>query len=1003
MSTPRFLVGIDLGTTNSAVAYMDLQERGGPRLRLFHVPQLVAPGETAPRDTLPSFVFFPTDDDRRGVVGIYAREQGALLPTRQVSSAKSWLCHPDIDRAARILPWGAEEPVMSPVEASAAILRHIKNAWNETFAHAPDAGSTRHADCLLEHQDIVLTVPASFDQEARELTVEAARAAGLERLRLLEEPLAAFYAWISAHGQALPSFEDGDQVLVCDVGGGTSDFTLIRVRLENDEPAFERTAVGEHLLLGGDNLDLALARQLEQKLGDRALSLVQRLSLRRSASAAKERLLSDPSLDRVSIAVLGSGRALVGGSVTTDLTRQEVVEALADGFLPVVDANARPARDRRAALRELGLPYAEDAAITRHLAAFLAGAAGTQPDAVGPASLPAEAAEAASVPAKAASLPAEVPSVSAGQLARPDAILFNGGFFTPALARERVLENLRHWFGGNSPSPRRAGADVRSPGAEAGGRWEPRVLENDDPAAAVALGAAYYAFVLRRGGLRVRAGSSRTYYIGVGVSPNEAMCILPRGTEEGTSFTLADREFVVITNRPVAFPLFSSTVRQDALGTLVTLAGDDVHAHAPLATVLRYGKKTRQVELPVHLSAAFTETGTLEVSCASKSTEHRWRLRFQLRGEDIEVGTPRAGSPRPEAGFPPRGDRTTAGSENLPYQEPDAESLVPPERLAAAQDAIARTFAPGIETALDPTSLPAHLEAALGFGRQAWPLSVIRSLADALLKVAAGRKLGPKFEARWLNLLGFCLRPGFGAALDDWRVGQARGIYVEGLSFPKDLQCQVEWIVMWQRVAGGLKAGQQRELYQRYSTLLDVRAGKKVPRLNPQIQREAWRLLASLEHLTAPERGKLGDVLLDRLERDPDNASYPWAAGRFGARMPAHGPVTAVIPPDHAERWIERLLSIGAGRTGSPSRPRRGRLGDASLPSEIAEAIAQIGAVTNDPLRDIGENVRALAITRLTEAGFAREAEALREYQPPAARNALQLFGEELPVGLRIL
>ena len=942
MTNARYLVGIDLGTTNSSLAYVD---RGGapggtvPRPVVLPIPQLVAPGRIEARESLPSFVYLPEEDLRSGgagdvaplpagfVVGVYAREQGALRPTAQVASAKSWLCHPTADRTARILPWGAEAPEISPVGASAHILAHLRDAWNE--------GPGREgAEWRLETQDVVLTVPASFDQEARELTLQAARDAGLARVTLLEEPLAAFYAWTATHRRALGrTFAGGERVLVCDVGGGTSDFTLITVRVEGGQVGFEREAVGEHLLLGGDNLDLALARRIEQSLGDRALSVVQRLALRRSVSTAKERLLSEPGLDHVAITVLGSGRGVVGGALTTGLTRQDVEEVLTEGFLPRVPASSRPQRGTRTGLLEMGLPYAADPAVTRHLAEFLARAAeggalaGTEGRTRGAAAIDA--------------------APEAARMVRPDAVLFNGGFFTPALARDRLLEVLARWF---DPS----------------GTWRPAVLENESPAAAVALGAASYALVRETGGLRVRAGSSRAYYIGIAShAPGDAaqaaghhmtaLCILPRGTDEGTAFQLTERELSVVTNRPVSFPLYSSATRHDGAGDLVELDEADLHRHAPLATVLRYGRKSRHVELAVSLSAAFTETGTLEVSCESRSSEHRWRLQFQLRGEGD-------------------GER---------QDEPDegARSQVAPERLDAAKAAIASAFEGAGET---PEALPSVLETTIGFGRMAWPTPVIRALADTLLQHADGRRRGPSFEARWLNLVGFCLRPGFGAPLDEWRVGRLRGVYVEGVVFASDLQCQAEWAVTWQRVAGGLKAGQQQELFQRYGTLLGVRGPKGARRLSPQVQREAWRLLASLEHLGAGDRVKIGDLLLERIARDPGNASYLWAIARLGARTPAYGPLAAVVPAERAAVWIERLLSAK------------------TLTADTAAAVAQIGARTDDPLRDVDEGTRARAVERLGDAGFEAETQPLESVRPPAERDARQLFGEQLPAGLRL-
>ena len=382
MPTTPFLIGIDLGTTNCAVAAVDTRRRD-PRAETFRIPQLTAPGVVEPWPVLPSFLYFPEPDEVAGggvalpwdphpaaIVGVLARERGALAPARQVASAKSWLAHPAVDRRAAFLPWGSTDaaPRMSPVEASARYLMHLRDAWNAATASGDDA-------LRFERQSIVLTVPASFDEEARELTVEAAQIAGLANLTLLEEPIAAFYAWMSEQRGAV-ALEDDEIALVCDVGGGTTDFSLIRIRIEAGAPAFERVAIGDHLLLGGDNLDIALAAR--RRAQDRraapvdAAGVTQRSSLRRLCSAAKERLLGEAAPDRVPITVLGAGRSLVGGSVTVDVTRGEVEAALHE-FLPLTraDEDGR-GRDRRSGLRELGLPYETDPAITRHLAAFLA-------------------------------------------------------------------------------------------------------------------------------------------------------------------------------------------------------------------------------------------------------------------------------------------------------------------------------------------------------------------------------------------------------------------------------------------------------------------------------------------------------------------------------------------------------------------------------------------------------------------------------------------------------
>src|SRR6202158_3881446 len=549
-------IGIDLGTTNSALAYVEAVEGelpDYPEIRVLEVEQFVAQGREEARRTLPSFLFLGDQT----YVGAYAREQGALIPTKSVHSAKSWLSNPEVDRTAKILPWDAQEGgrVLSPVEVSTAILAQIRDAWNQEHPNAP-----------LADQEIVLTVPASFDEEARELTVQAARATGLEKLTLVEEPAAAFYSWIANHlAQSQKSLFDGQLVLVCDVGGGTSDFTLIRVHRDGDRVTFTRTAVGKHLLLGGDNLDLTLGWLVEAKLGTQ-LSIRQRSGLRRQCAAAKERLLADPNLKSVEITVLGGGSSLVGGTLKTEILREEALELALDGFLPMCELDEKPAEEKRSLFRELGLPYVSDPAITRHLAAFL----------------------------------------SANEDARPDAILFNGGFFIPDICQQRVADVMERWYG-----------------------RRPLVLENLDLDLAVAVGAAYYSYVKATGaGLLVRGGLPRAYYVGVGES--SAVCLVPRGAEEGQTLELDSQDLHLVANKPVSFRLYSSLTRvDDKVGDTIASAGG-LHLHAPLNAVIRFGKSGERL-VPVKLRAHLTEVGTLEVWADSKISDHHWRLQFELR------------------------------------------------------------------------------------------------------------------------------------------------------------------------------------------------------------------------------------------------------------------------------------------------------------------------------------------------------------------------------------
>ncbi|HET9532866.1 MAG TPA: molecular chaperone DnaK, partial [Blastocatellia bacterium] len=647
--------------------------------------------------------------------------------------------------------------------------------------------------------------------------------------------------------------------------------------------------------------------------------------LARQCCAAKERLLSDPDLERVPVTILGSGRAVVGGSLTTELTREEVEETLIDGFLPLTSRDDLPARERRTGLRELGLPYASEPAITKHLAEFLTKSGDADSDA------------------------------EQSEMVRPDAVLFNGGFFAPAIARERIVEALSTWF------------------REKGKRYRPKLLVNEEPETAVAVGAAYYGHARLSGGLRIVGGSARAYYIGVQTAAQtaghriHAVCVMPRGTEEGSTLELSDREFTVLTNRPVSFTLYSSTTRHDSHGDLVSFDESEVHRHAPLITVLRYGKKSRQqAEIAIQLKIEFTEVGTLELWCESRKTEHRWRLQFQLRGTE----------PQDEA----------AEEES----EAETETIIPEEAIKAACQLVRSTFGrPQGETLgeqVTPESLVSRLESALGYGKDGWPMAVIRKLCDETLDVGEGRKKSARYEARWLNLFGFCLRPGFGAAADDWRMTLARKVYFAGLIFPKDIQCQVEWLVLWRRVAGGLNAGQQLDLYQSFAPTLGLGKKRIAGRLNTQIEYEGWRLLASLEHLPASIRVAAGKTLLEKIKEKPENKGYLWSLGRLGARIPFYGPLNCVVAEETAAEWLRALLNLP------------------EITSEVASSVVQLGARTGDRERDIDDALRDHAVRKLAQSGVADDLiEKLRVYVPPARADALRIFGESLPEGLRLV
>jgi molecular chaperone DnaK (HSP70) len=939
----RYLIGIDLGTTNSVVAYIDTQEVVAVALpiHIFPIPQLVAHGEVLTLPSLPSFLYFPTndelsagavsatwDEDPPMVTGVLAREQGALVPSRQVSSAKSWLSYAGVDRRAKILPAQAEspQPMISPVDASARYLMHLRDAWNGAIGN--------EAGARFEHQEIVLTVPASFYEDARELTVEAARSAGLGNVTLLEEPLAAFYAWIAANRSApglggsslmnLPEDRkdydllDGELILVCDIGGGTSDFSLIRARLVDGELQFERTAIGEHLLLGGDNLDFALARRVEEKLGDIRLTLRQRYALRRACCASKELLLSDSNLERVPVTLLGSGRSVIGQALTVDLTRQEVLQILTDGFLPITAPGELPSHNRQSGLREIGLPYASDPAITRHLAAFLTQAGVAMSDSSAP-----------------------------HPMARPDAVLFNGGFCVPAVTRDKIVAAISVWFGG----------------ARSG--WRPRLLNNEAVDGAVARGAAYYSSVRRGTGLRIKSGSGRTYYIGLGSGEVlQGICILPAGIDEGTSLPLLNREFSVMANRPASFPLYSSRTRHDAHGEVVPLGGESVDSHGALVSLLRYGK-LRDVLLVVRLRASFTEVGTLEIWCESRDTPHRWRLQFELRGEEaqgpqLDMARPQSISQRPSL------------------------AAISDASVEHATQLIRRVFGEAVDgDGVAPASLVNQLEEVLGAKKDSWPAAIIRRFVDVLIEVAAGRKKSARHEVRWLNLCGWCLRPGFGVRGDDARVNHILAIASNELAFADDLQGQVEKLVMLRRISGGINAGYQQALYRNYAAR---GSRKKKGRANRQLEYDEWRLLASLEQLMTSTRVSLGQELLARVRKEPGDAIWLWSLGRLGTRIPLYGPLHSVVAAPIASEWLKALLGL------SP------------LTAAACSAIVMIARRIDDPLREMDDVIREQAISRLMESGCADETyQALSGSIPLNQADAERSFGESLPAGLQVV
>ncbi|HOW75044.1 MAG TPA: Hsp70 family protein [Candidatus Competibacteraceae bacterium] len=613
MSAVRYAVGIDLGTTHCVMAAVDLtaSDRDAVVERIEAIPQLTAPGAVEERLMLPSFLYLPHPDELRAedrvlpwdesppfVIGELARTMGGRTPIRLVASAKSWLCHPGVDRRAAILPVEAPEEVarVSPLQASMRYLEHLQAAWDQ-----------QHPDAPLTEQDVVLTVPASFDPVARELTAEAAAAVGLNQLVLLEEPQAALYHWILASGgEWRKQVRVGDIILVIDLGGGTADFSLIAVTERDGSLELVRVAVGDHILLGGDNMDLALAHAVRAKLAEQGIQLDpwQLQGLTHGCRNAKELLLSDASVECVPVVVPSRGSRLIGGTLRTELTREEVTRNLVEGFFPRVDAAARPAGRARAALTKLGLPYAQDAAMSRHLAAFLGRQVGATRDLEG----------------FAGRLP------DSATFLHPTAVLFNGGVFKAQSLLERTLDVLNDWLAAENAPPA-------------------RLLAGMDLDLAVARGAAYYGYVRRGGGVRIRGGTAKAYYVGVesavpavpGMEPPiEVLCIAPFGMEEGTQAQLPPQEVGLVIGEPVRFRFFGSSVRRvDQVGTVLEQwTPEEVEELEEIEATLPAEDRQPGEVVPVRLHAAVTEVGTLRLEAVPRVGTETWKVEFDVRGEE---------------------------------------------------------------------------------------------------------------------------------------------------------------------------------------------------------------------------------------------------------------------------------------------------------------------------------------------------------------------------------
>ncbi|HCG6062225.1 TPA: hsp70 family protein [Vibrio parahaemolyticus] len=854
MASPRFLVGIDLGTTNTVVAYCEITDNlEQSEVSLFDIDQLIGPGEVVRKPLLPSFRYHPAvgqispsdltlpwdnepvaGDINNAIVGEWARELGAKVEGRQVSSAKSWLSHQAVDRNSDILPWAGAQDVdkVSPVIASASYLNHIRQAWNY-----------RHPSNKLEDQDVVVTVPASFDETARKLTLEAAELAGLKKIVLLEEPQAVCYDWYARHQQtAADELKDLPLILVCDVGGGTTDLSLIEAKFTHDDLALDRIGVGEHLMLGGDNLDLALAHLAESRFNqNKKLTAASLTKLIQQTRKAKENLLSTSAPDEVKITMLGSGSKLLGSTKSIALSKQEVHQIALDGFFPLSDFSEVPDK-RRSAVVEFGLPYVADPAVSKHVAEFL-----TQHQQVSRAALGIE---------------------DDKQNAIPVGLLLNGGVFNSDLVTERVTTLLSDW----------RGAPVT-------------VLDNPHPDWSVALGAVAFGKARRGAQLKIGGGAARSYFLHLQEKNKmgKALCLLAKGTEEGHEIRLSGRRFSLTLGEPVRFNLLTST--HDTLtnntaiqnGVMVDVDPDLFAPLPPYITTLEGEgaelQANQKERVEVQLACQLTEVGTLKMECVRAEDDNkRWELEFEVRNKQAD----------------------------------DGEEIQLHPRLNECKELIARLYSGNKKSAegKEIKTLAKDLEKKLG-KRDKWDFTTLRQLFDTFAQGRKRRRRSEQHEKNWLRLAGFALRPGFGDPTDSWRIEQVWGLYQQNIQF-KNHQGWTDWWVFWRRIAGGLSQEQQETILADIAKYLHPGAMK-----NPQSAKAAQemgyesmvRLSASLEHLEVEDKVLLATWFLNKaINQNQFEQAHWWAMGRLASRTPLYGSQHNVIPREQAEQWLPKLL-----------------------------------------------------------------------------------------------
>ena len=904
----RYIIGIDLGTTNSVVSYVD-RYADNNSIETFPVMQIIASGELDKNSSLPSFCYLPLDHElendslklpwktkEKNSIGIFARNHGSGIPERFINSAKSWLSHKGVDRTAGILPWGSEiaqDLKLSPVEVSRLILNHIRFAWNHEFGKKKDKDGTK---CILEESQVVVTVPASFDEAARELTVKAAKEAGYTNLILLEEPLAAFYAWLDKTENWQELINAGEKILIVDIGGGTTDFSLIEFT-ENEN--LRRTAVGNHLLLGGDNIDMTLARVIETQIKKR-LSNRERSILNQRCRLAKEELLNLDGKSEVTVAVTTSGSSLVGNTVTGKLTKEDVLKVIMDGFYRIIDTNAS-LPEKKAGIRDLSLPYEKDPSVSAHLLSFLCKASdGSDP-------------------------------------VIPDKVLFNGGSMIPQILRDRIIELLNSWS-------------------------DKEVIELPawDLDRAVSTGASYYGLVKAGEGVRIQGGIARSYFLEIETANGpQLVCIMPRDTNEGDLQTLSAMRFGVKSNEALKFPVHSSATRlHDKLGDILE-DHDEISELPPLITALQFGKKQQDIE--VEISALLNETGTLEIFLNSVGTDHKWPLKFDMRVLHDQQET------------------HAAVSAMVPTS---SQVAVTEEQIEQAKKAIEAVF----NGAEKPGQLMKKLEDIFQINRNEWSLQLIRQMADFLLKFNPKDFKAAPLEARWMNLTGFCLRPGFGDTSDEIRQKKLWSLWFGGPKFKTDAQVNAEWWVLWRRISGGINAGRQEQVAHALMKMLAPNDSyKKNTKYGAQEKMECWRCLASLERIPVKLKKRITDIQATRVSKLEDYEL--WGIARLMARRLFYGPVDLTMSNKDASSYAKLIMV---------SNPKQAS-------NMVLFALCRLAAKTGESFLDINEKLRKEILTYFKDHNCQENiAKHVEEIVEDSREESKQILGDSLPLGLTL-